>query len=228
MYHNSIMMRKSPPVSYPPPKAVLLLGPTGSGKTPLGEAAERSGLWGRRCLHFDFGENLRRAAAARRPDRRGLKSADLAVIRRALVTGALLEDAQFPIAARIFAEFLREAHAGPDDLILLNGLPRHAGQARDMDRLVDVIAVVELAAAPTVIRERIRRNAGGDRMGRTDDSQAEIRKKLDIYEKRTLSLVDHYRERGAAKMTLGIGPRMSAETMRKRLERAGRIALFKA
>lgn len=40
--------------------AVLLLGSTGSGKTPLGDLIERRGLRGVRCLHFDFGVNLRK------------------------------------------------------------------------------------------------------------------------------------------------------------------------
>ena len=44
------------------PHALLLIGPTGSGKTPLGELLERSGLWGRPCRHFDFGERMRRIA----------------------------------------------------------------------------------------------------------------------------------------------------------------------
>lgn len=202
----------------PLPLAVLLLGPTGAGKTPLGIAAAVSGLWGKRCRHFDFGENLRRTAAAETARFR-LTGVDLAVIRRSLATGALLEDAQFPIAARIFRGFLRAARAGPDDLILLNGLPRHAGQSRDMDRLVRVIAVVRLEAGAAVIRERIRRNTGGDRAGRIDDSLAEIRKKLEIYRRRTRPLVAHYRGRGAEIVRLRVGARTSAETMLSRLER---------
>ena len=42
------------------PSAILLLGPTGSGKTPLGELMERRGFGGRRCRHFDLGDRLRR------------------------------------------------------------------------------------------------------------------------------------------------------------------------
>ena len=45
--------------------AILLLGPTGSGKTPLGAALEEHGVCGRQCLHFDFGENLRACAEGR-------------------------------------------------------------------------------------------------------------------------------------------------------------------
>jgi adenylate kinase family enzyme len=211
------MMRKARAVPHPLPPAVLLIGPTGSGKTPLGEAAARSGLWGRRCFHFDFGDNLRLAAAGA-PAGFRLTNAHLAVIKHSLATGALLEDEQFAIAARIFEGFLRAAHSGPDDLILLNGLPRHAGQARDMDRLVRVIAVVRLEATPAAIRERIRRDTGGDRAGRIDDSLAEIRKKLDIYMKRTRPLVAHYRDRGAKIIRLRIAARTSAGTMLSRLE----------
>jgi len=225
MYHNSGVVKKNRRSPAFRPLAVLLLGPTGSGKSPLGEAAARSGLWGRRCFHFDFGENLRRAAG-RGPAGVRLGKADLAVVRRSLATGALLEDKHFPIAAGIFKGFLRAARLRPGDLVILNGLPRHAGQARDMGGLAAVTAVILLSAPPTVVRERILRDAGGDRRGRGDDSLSEIRKKLGIYEARTRPLVDHYRKRGAAVITIAVGIRTSAETMLRRLERSGGIALF--
>ena len=49
--------------------AVLLLGPTGAGKSPLGDWLEARGLWGRPCHHFDFGANLRAIVAAGPSDR---------------------------------------------------------------------------------------------------------------------------------------------------------------
>ncbi|MEE8450650.1 MAG: hypothetical protein V3R99_02015 [Thermoguttaceae bacterium] len=49
-------------------RAALLLGPTGAGKTPLGRLIEQRGLWGVRCLHFDFGDNLREVVRRNRPD----------------------------------------------------------------------------------------------------------------------------------------------------------------
>ncbi|MDW7761659.1 MAG: hypothetical protein SCM96_13625 [Acidobacteriota bacterium] len=42
--------------------AVLILGPTGSGKTPLGRELETRGHAGRRCRHFDFGAEMRALA----------------------------------------------------------------------------------------------------------------------------------------------------------------------
>ena len=57
----------------PPSDAILLLGPTAAGKTPLGQLFADRGLWGRPCVHFDFGENLRRIADSGSAD--GLESA---------------------------------------------------------------------------------------------------------------------------------------------------------
>ncbi len=43
--------------------AILLLGPTGTGKTPLGNVLAVRGWRGLPCLHFDFGANLRELVA---------------------------------------------------------------------------------------------------------------------------------------------------------------------
>ena len=40
-------------------KATLILGPTGSGKTPLGNLIEQTHSNNFKYHHFDFGENLR-------------------------------------------------------------------------------------------------------------------------------------------------------------------------
>ena len=67
-------------------EAWLIIGPTGSGKTPLGEALELAGWNGRRCLHFDLGEELRRIAAGRDVPP-GLSSGEREVIGRVLRKG---------------------------------------------------------------------------------------------------------------------------------------------
>ncbi|NQT94054.1 MAG: nucleoside monophosphate kinase [Lentisphaerae bacterium] len=184
------------------PDALLLLGPTGCGKTPLGDALQREGFGGRRCHHFDFGAQLRKASGGGAGV--ALDVADMAFVRDVLETGVLLENETFRIAERIWEGFLAERDVRPDDLIVLNGLPRHVDQARDVDRLADVGLVVELACSAGVVRRRIRRNAGGDRAGRADDDPAAVERKLRLYEERTLPLVEHYRVRGAEIRTIPI------------------------
>jgi adenylate kinase family enzyme len=174
---------------------ILLVGPTGAGKTPLGEHMEAEGLWGRRAFHFDFGRQLRDiAAGAVRPGL--LAEDDLAVVRASLATGALLENETFHIARDILLSFLASRGCGPGDVLVMNGLPRHVGQARDLDGILGMRGVVHLDCSPAVVQQRIRSNAGGDREGREDDSLAFVARKLELFRNRTFPLLDHYRGLG--------------------------------
>jgi adenylate kinase len=189
--------------------AILLLGPTGSGKSPLGELLERAGLNGRRCRHFDFGARLRAAAASEAPP--GFTSHDLEVIRGSLSTGALFEDADFPVAVKVFRLFAASTEKPSGELIILNGFPRHLGQAQALEGDIAVEKVVVLEAPAEVVADRIRLNAGGDRGGRADDSPAEIRKKLATFDERTLPLVAHYASRGARIVRIPVSASSTAE-----------------
>ncbi|MCE5326388.1 MAG: nucleoside monophosphate kinase [Planctomycetaceae bacterium] len=197
------------------PQAILLLGATGTGKTPLGAMIARRGLWARNCRHFDFGEHLRQIAARGRWP--GLDDADVAVVKAALGGGALLEDEHFHIAAAILRGFI--AAAAPEDVIVLNGLPRHAGQARDVAGLVDVRAVIELCCPAEAVLQRIVANTGGDRAGRADDAASAVAAKLEIYRARTAALVEHYRTRGAATISVEVGVETTADEMWLEIDR---------
>ena len=183
-------------------KAILLLGPTGAGKTPLGEVIERNGLQGRRCSHFDFGESLRRVVASGPSD--VFSQEEVGFLQSVLGSGALLEDDHFPIAEKILRGFIATREIGPDDRIVLNGLPRHAGQADDVDAIVDVRLVVDLSCPPDAVFERIRTDAGGDRAARADDDVAAVRNRLEIYTKRIAPLVEHYYNLGARVETVDV------------------------
>jgi adenylate kinase family enzyme len=202
--------------------AILLIGPTGSGKTPVGDCLEKRGLWGHRCFHFDFGANLRKIAQA------GvcpsiLTDRDLAVVRQSLVTGRLLEDKEFHIAAKILQGFAEQKRAGEGDYIVLNGMPRHAGQARDVDAIANVVLVVVLECSSDVVRQRIASNVGGDREGRTDDAPSAIEEKLRIFSERTLPLLDHYRSKGVRIEAVTVGADTTPEAVVRLLEkRCGR------
>jgi len=184
--------------------AILLFGPTGSGKTPLGELLAAKGLWGRRCLHFDFGMVLRQHAGkegAPGP----LTPVERGFLAQVLENGALLEDRHFPIARKLLESFLSVRQAQPADWVVLNGLPRHAGQARALEPLLAMKAVVQLACTPAVAWERIRANTGGDRAGRADDTAEEVRGRIETFRARTAPLLDYYQSAGTLIVKVEIG-----------------------
>ena len=192
------------------PQAILLLGPTASGKTPLGEMLQARGLGTGRCRHFDFGDRLRRIASGQlNVDE--LDGDDRAFITKVLDHGALLEDEHFGVAEKILRAFLAEQNARPYDQVVLNGLPRHVGQADDVDRIVTVRLVIELSCSAKTVRRRLAIDAGGDRAGRIDDAPASVCKKLELYTRRTEGLLDHYRSLGAAVISLTVGPETTAQ-----------------
>ena len=203
-------MRSTKSSTNPVPPAVLLLGPTGAGKTPLGDLIARRGLWDSRFVHFDFGENLRRIVRQDRPDDL-MGPAELDFLRQVLESGALLENEHFQIAAAVLKSFLAERNPDGRARVLLNGLPRHVGQAKTIDNLVSVKAVISLCCSSHTILERIRTNIGGDRTNRADDDLESIRYKLDIFARRTAPLTDHYREMGVPIETVEVTAGMSPE-----------------
>jgi len=160
-------------------EGILLLGPTGSGKTPLGEVLEERGLGAAPCVHFDFGANLREIVARNEPDE-SIGAQDIALLRRMVQEGLLLEDEHFPLASRILRRFLARRIPAPATWIVLNGLPRHQGQAKAVEGIVAVRTVVYLNCLAPVVAERIRCNAGGDRGAREDDHLEAVRRKLAI------------------------------------------------
>jgi len=199
------------------PPALLLLGPTGSGKTPLGQALELRGWAGSPCVHFDFGENLRQAAGQDEPDA-AVSREDVAFLRQILRTGTLLEDDQFPLAGRILRRFLDCRGVGPTTWVVLNGLPRHEGQAVRIAEIVDVRAVVHLSCSADTVGTRIQTDAGGDRRGRTDDDREDVCRKLAIFAARTQPLLDFYRQRNVRVVELAVTSTSTAAEMCARLE----------
>jgi len=198
-----------------PWKAIVLVGPTGSGKTPLGQLLEKEGLGGRLCLHFDFGEALRASAKQQTGQ---LTCAEREVIEKSLRTGALLEDEHFPIAKKLLANYLTERNANGDTLVVLNGIPRHIGQAESIEAVVKMQTVVSLECEPVTVWERIRINAGGDRDGRADDTLEEVEQRIELFTKRTAPLLKYYREIGVPVLPLDVGVETTSQEMRLQLE----------
>jgi len=192
--------------------ALLLLGPTGSGKTPLGDEIERRGLHGRRCCHFDFGAKLRASASAAAGEA-GLSAREIGAVRASLATGALFEERDLPMILKILSRFVETRCSVPGSLLILNGLPRHRQQAEGLAGVLTVERIVRLEAEASVIRDRIRLDPGGDRARRTDDSLEAVKKRLSDYSKRTLPLVDFYQTAGVPVLTIPVTGTMSAPEM---------------
>jgi len=186
-----------------PVNALLLLGPTGVGKSPLGDAIASKGLFGRRCHHLDFGAELRSALAIK--ERSGSYSAEeLAFIHGVLERGLLLENEHFVLAKNIISLFLERAGFTGRDVLVLNGIPRHTGQARGIATIARIQAVVVLDCPADDVLFRIRDNVGGDRTGRADDHHDLIEKKLMLFRERTKPLIGHYEDGGNVVYRIGV------------------------
>ena len=77
-----------------PVNAVLLIGPTGVGKSPLGDRFANSGFLGRTAHHLDFGRAL--WSSLIEADPASYTSDELRFIGCVLDHGLLLENEHFP------------------------------------------------------------------------------------------------------------------------------------
>jgi adenylate kinase len=91
---------------------------------------------------------------------------------------------------------------------LLDGYPRTVDQVRELDEFLAnhgaaLAAVVELVADPDETIARLRRRAG--EQGRSDDDEAVVRHRLDVYKQQTAPLIDIYDGRGLLVKINGLG-----------------------
>lgn len=171
--------------------SVLLLGPTGAGKSPLGDILAKRGLLGHRCHHLDFGAELRSVASIG-SSHEFFDHEELSFIRGVLEQGLLLENEHFSLAGKIISLFLSHNRFSSRDLLVLNGIPRHIGQAESLASFVHVHALIVLDCPLESVYCRISENAGGDRTGRNDDNREMISKKLKLFRQRTEPLIEYY------------------------------------
>jgi adenylate kinase family enzyme len=195
--------------------AVLLMGPTGSGKTPLGQLMESRGLWGFPCLHFDFGHELRNSVVS---PGTFLSGDEREFVTHVLNAGALLDDEHFPLALKIFEGFINSHNPDRRTIIVLNGMPRHTGQAERMQELVRMLAVVSLECPPETVVRRIRLDTGGDRAGRIDDSIGEVQRKLELFKRRTAPLLEYYRAKHVGIISFEAGPDTTSAEMLEKIQ----------
>jgi adenylate kinase len=106
----------------------------------------------------------------------------------------------------LVADRLSQADAAAG--FLLDGYPRTIDQVRALDELLaaggaSMDAVVELVAEPDVVVERLKKRAL--EQGRSDDDEAVVRHRLEVYAQQTAPLIGVYDERGLLAKVDGIG-----------------------
>jgi len=187
----------------PKKRAILLVGPTGSGKSPLGNILEKK----ENAPHVDFGYELR---ASLHSSHSVFSSDDLLFIREMLEAKALLPKERFDIAKKVLRVVLEGCDART---LILNGFPRAVYHAEQIESLIDVVCVVELICSDEVVYERIgrrRRAESEDHSGRDDDRDEDVKKKLEIYRAETHLLIDYYRKKDVTVISLIVGPKSCA------------------
>jgi adenylate kinase len=174
-----------------PIDAILIIGPTGAGKSPLGDHIARNGFLARRTHHLDFGSELR-FHSSHSPQSPYLSPQELHFIKKVLQDGLLLENQHFPLAEKIIRYYLNRNAFLSTDLLILNGIPRHHAQLQDISRIATIHALISLDCPPHIVHSRIRTNIGGDRTGRSDDNYHLVQKKFQIFLERTEPLKRYF------------------------------------
>ena len=196
-----------------PIRALLLLGPTGAGKTPLGWELEKRGLLGKKIHHFDFGENLRKVARGLIP----FEEEDRKLIMDILKEGRLLKPEEFYLAEHLLSSFLTQVSFKKEDLLLLNGLPRNLYQAEKLPNFIEMEGVIYLKIDERTLFLRLKTDPAMDRKERTDDLEELVFKKLKWFKEKNLPLLEYYSAKGVKIIELSVSEKDTGESLYEKL-----------
>lgn len=170
---------------------LILLGPPGAGKGTQGHRlSERYNI-----PEISTGDILRSAVQKGTPLGREAKSY--------MDRGALVPD-------EVMIGIIRERLAQDDTErgFILDGFPRTVAQAEALSRLSEEQQrPIEHVISIEVPQEELLQRLAGRRQleGRQDDTDEAIRHRLEVYERETAPLIDHYRRQGLLRCIVGVG-----------------------
>lgn len=196
-----------------PIKSLLLLGPTGAGKSPLGWELEKKGFLGRRVHHFDFGEHLRSVAKNEIP----FPEKDRELIKIILKEGRLLKPEEFYLAEKVLKAFLIDRQFKEEDLLLLNGLPRNLYQAERLSPIIEMQGVIYLKIDEKTLFIRLKNDPGKDRKDREDDLEDLVVKKLRWFKEENLPLLEYYASKGVKIVEIEVSEEDTGESLYEKL-----------
>jgi len=176
--------------SHTAPEVVLLMGPPGAGKgTQASRLAEERGL-----AKLSTGDMLRDHV------RRGTELGQRA--KAIMDAGDLVPDDVIVGMVRATME------AAPSVRFLLDGFPRTPAQAAALDALLfELGARIDAAIALEVDDDELvkRLVQRAEEEGRSDDNEATIRNRMEVYRRQTQPLLDYYDGHGALARIDGLG-----------------------
>jgi adenylate kinase len=157
-------------------RAILLFGYPGSGKGTQGKVL--SALPG--FEHVAMGDILRSLTPAH-----PLYEAIQSYVRR----GNLVPD---DLVMDLFTLYIQQLGNGPNDLLVIDGIPRNARQVERLREVVNVIKIFKLSVYDeNIVIDRIRRRARAQ--NRPDDASDEvIRHRLSVYRTETEACTTAY------------------------------------
>lgn len=231
-------------------KALLLIGPPGAGKSPLGDYLQEQSIAGKRFCHLDFGRELREilkehsaagsgsqaekgAGKKETPGQEGeaglaaaghFSRQELERIRQSVETASLFEEADRELVRKIVRHFLEKNTIGEDDILVLNGLPRHRAQLGWLEDILTIALVVSLDCPEDVAVRRILANLDGERQGREDDRLEVIVRRYRLYQEKTGPLLEYFRQSEVPVISLKVDRETRPEILWPKLQSSQLLA----
>lgn len=169
------------PENMPKYRAIILLGPPGSGKGTVGQIVAQAG----EQVHLSTGEMFRSLDPTTEVGQK---------VSQTLEQGQLVSDS---LTIEVWQEYVKSLIASGKfepgkQLLILDGIPRNAAQVDLLKPHIDPVRVVvlEVSDKEILIERLIRR---GQIEGRSDDQKREVLEtRMRVYEERTAEVVSHY------------------------------------